>query len=396
VKKIKLYSSNSCEEPYWKVEDEIVLNATSTHEFSLWRRTQRFFNMNPPELLQNLKVELTCLDLKDTEGNFTIKNTNLPHAFCKKLGIIVCCPVFNHRPKLLQYAIELAIYYRLKSEEQKKRPDIMLLTSGRNAALMSEMTMHLGVENPSKSVVFMLIDRILGKDRPRHHEFLKGLKDAVSSQPKPHGAYKSDMNATGILSRDLDAIVSSWDEYATRRENAIELKTMKEYQAVAAGERTGISKEEVLRVKKRAIIDERAGAELESQGDHRGKNFDHTSFEQETIIPTIENIEIYESATQTFTLEAPIQGARSDMIPVPIITTYLSQMDIILQKLQNEGSSRDPGATPELCSIELSHHIQTFSIIHKDSPPDFHQYLGERQLWRDLCMCFIPTYSDQS
>lgn len=109
---------------FWSVEDQIVLDATYGAEITVWKRTLHFFeDIGPSVIPKGKTVEFEgSKKLPDLNGERTITNTSWTKAFCDVLNALLCCPALNSNLNLLRFAIQAALYYRLRQSGSRKKP----------------------------------------------------------------------------------------------------------------------------------------------------------------------------------------------------------------------------------------------------------------------------------
>lgn len=244
---------------FWSEEDQVVLDATSSFELSLWKRCARLFNgLTPFELMEGFRIALTCGPLKNKKGEKSVRNINWPNSLCNKLASVICCPALQDR-NLLLYAIKVAMHCRSKDFPP---PDMSLLRSERNNAVIKQIQRqleHADFPRAEKQKLISLLNETKGAHRPAHSTFVDYIATVVNSQghQRGRGARNDDDTIPGVRGRDIDAVSKAWDIYAAKAEPASGLETIAEYHMTESKLRKGMSKEQVKDRKKKAIIEQR-------------------------------------------------------------------------------------------------------------------------------------------
>jgi hypothetical protein len=256
----------------WSREDEVVLQQTCMEEQKLWRWCDAIFGMSPPKLLpesvRNVTFELR--DITDPDDVLkTYKNMNWSIDFCTNLAIIICCPAFHEHVGWFQYALLLAIHYRLGVRKyQGPRPSRAMLTTSRNHSFIDDLEEGFHMDQDDKRWVLALVEKTFGLDGPPDLAFNDYLSAAVSERLQ-----QITKAVNGATKRDLVAIIRAWDLYSEQPDKVLTLRKMGKYREIysrvikpGVGRRSiaaiNARSREILEKKKAWIIGQRrAGAE---------------------------------------------------------------------------------------------------------------------------------------
>jgi hypothetical protein len=219
-------------EDIWSREDEVVLQQTSMEEKKLWRWCEAIFGMSPPALLpkeaRNVSIELNSKEIRDPDDdNKKYKNTNWSTDFCNSFSTIICCPAFRGHVQLFQYALLLAMYYRLGDTEYCwEKPSESMVLANRNQELIDDLEEGFPIDQDDKHWVLDIIKRF-GPDTPPDLEFTDHLEAAVAER-RPQFSNVTN----GVTRRDMVAIIWAWDIYARQPDKILTHQTMGEYREI--------------------------------------------------------------------------------------------------------------------------------------------------------------------
>ncbi|RDL36327.1 uncharacterized protein BP5553_05679 [Venustampulla echinocandica] len=280
------YWSNSNEQKLqdgWTTDDEDTLNAISTTEVALWRKTQLLFNKSPCDLIP--------AEISPTPDGTDVVNWG--QGLSLSLTKLVCCPAFKRQPEFLAYCLQLALYYRRGGT----KPSKSAFPSERNKefiALFDENVKKAFGANAELDEDFMPImsntlNQYFGVDKPKYYDFAKGIKESVYSHNAARGKQAALNKSNAITKRDVDSICDAWDEFAAKQrprladiEVALERANLKTpHGRVKAG--TIGHKAKVLELKKQWVLNCRRKAirarnqERAEASDSEDTPVDHTS-----------------------------------------------------------------------------------------------------------------------
>jgi hypothetical protein len=218
-------------EESWSREDEVVLQQTCMEERKLWRWCDAIFGMSPPELLPE-SVRNAAFKLRDIsdpdDASKVYKNTNWNIDFCTSLATIICCPAFHGHIHLFQYALLLAMHYRLGvTRYQGRRPSKNMLASNRNHSFIDALEEGFHIDQDDKRWVLALVENTFGPDSPPDLAFTDYLSAAVSERIQ-----QITKAVNGATKRDLVAIIRAWDLYAEQPDKILTLRKMGEYREI--------------------------------------------------------------------------------------------------------------------------------------------------------------------
>jgi hypothetical protein len=266
-------------EESWSREDEVVLQQTSMEEQKLWRWCDAIFGMSPPALLPE-RARNVAIELKDIidpgDASKIYKNTNWGTNFCTSLSTIICCPAFRGHVPLFQYALLLAMYYRLGvTRYQGRKPSKTMLATNRNQSFIDHLEEGFHMDQDDKRWVLALVEKTFSSNSPPDLAFTDHLSAAVAER-------RTQLNnvANGVTRRDLVAIIRAWDLSAQQADNILTLRKMGEYREIYSSVimptigRRSVSEasarsREILGKKKAWIIEQRRG--LAKTHDGRGE-----------------------------------------------------------------------------------------------------------------------------
>jgi hypothetical protein len=160
---------------HWSHKDQIILEATSLREETLWRRAFDIFGKPPHKLLpanEHVNVDKNGL-IKHPDFSMGIKNTNWTVGVCETFTTLILSSEFTGRPQYLRQCIHHAICYRK------------------------------GLPAPG----FTLDDDV---ETDPHFECLEYLKDEVNNM-------RWSDTGDGVVLRDLTAIRGGWNRYVDER-----------------------------------------------------------------------------------------------------------------------------------------------------------------------------------
>jgi hypothetical protein len=256
-------------EESWSREDEVVLQQTSMEEQKLWRWCDAIFGVSPPELLperaRNVAIQLK--DITDPDDASKIyKNTNWSIDFCTSLSTIICCPAFRGHVHLFQYALLLAMYYRLGvTRYQERKPSKTMLATNRNQSFIDHLEEGFHMDQDDKRWVLALVEKTFSSNSPPDLAFTDHLSAAVAERRTQLSNVEN-----GVTRRDLVAIIRAWDLYAEQADKILALRKMGEYREIYSrvimptiGRRSvseaSARSREILGKKKSWIIEQRRG-----------------------------------------------------------------------------------------------------------------------------------------
>ncbi|KAF7917131.1 hypothetical protein BELL_0164g00110 [Botrytis elliptica] len=219
---------------HWTEEDEKELRSGRAEEQSLWLHLAATF---PDDDSINCPVDLLPKGY-DIDGTCFVEGSsmNLTKNFSDSLASLIRCPIFRKRHDLLRYAIQYAMYYRLRNEGFPEPEDFCTaLSTSRNQRIgqalghkISARLAQIMVEEEGFAVLHgEAVDEILGEDIPEHGDFIKvaGMKKIISEKGATRGRHTEP--GYGVALKDLRAVISTWDVYAEM--NRPDLWTIEEY-----------------------------------------------------------------------------------------------------------------------------------------------------------------------
>lgn len=206
----------------WSSQDEAIVANSSGDELKLWRWTEKLFGVAPPDMLpldHDVDIDGNKVLKNHTTGKTYQSNPNWSKRFCQAFSTVICCPVFEGRVDVFQYAVQHAMSLRARSNYPFDLPSEDVLGSGRNKKVMAELLKYIEFDGEEESIFETVLESQLGPDVPQDIGFLEYLKEVVLT----------DNKRLGITLRDLQAIQMAWDAYATHRARSTRLKSMDDY-----------------------------------------------------------------------------------------------------------------------------------------------------------------------
>ena len=239
--------------PGWSSQDQVVLDLTSKEEERLWRLSHHVFKLAPYQLLPaNTSVDVTgnyaIVDPSNPRGP-RLPNTNWAASTCAVFSSLLICPFFQQQIALLQYAILLAMHYRLKDEDRVP-PSTQLA----NATLLTQLCAFTDIQ-----MLESLDEGLLNSS---------SMDDALAANVFSPFAFLFFIRARAVewsrdiridlVRKDLETVMGAWDKYAAFVNNKAVIDKIANYRSKDRRQRGTLDpknppREEIL-IKKRSWI----------------------------------------------------------------------------------------------------------------------------------------------